>query len=401
MKWYPNIARAVTEAMIAIFIRHNQADKVINALLKSNKKWGSRDRKFIARVLYDVVRWKILYEYLSNDSVKTEQGRWKVLTVWSVLHEISLPDWPVFHQIDKNEIIKKYQNLTDEQIKQSVPDWLFEIGNQSLGKAVWLKELKALNQEAAVFIRLNTLKTNRKKLLSKFNKLQIAYEEIPGQPQALKILNRTKLTGLQAYRQGCFEIQDIASQQVAPFSGAAPGMTVIDACAGAGGKTLHLAAIMENAGQIFAYDIYESKINELKRRIHRNGVKNVKEATVITPEIVRKNRQKADVLLLDAPCSSLGTLRRKPGLKWELNPEKLAQINVTQQNIINDYEQMLKIGGDLIYVTCSILPRENEEIVKSFLKTHKNYTFVDEKTVYPSRFEGDGFYMAKLKKLTT
>jgi 16S rRNA (cytosine967-C5)-methyltransferase len=401
MKWYPNIAQAVTEALFTIFVQNKQADKVIVKLLKSNKKWGSRDRKFIAKVLYDIVRWKLLYEYLSGNTLNTETGRWNILAVWAIMNDIPLPDWDIFSQIDKNTILDKYYNLTDEQIKQSVPEWLFNTGIQSLGKKRWIDEIKSLNKEAPVYIRINTLKTNKHNIANIFNRNNIDYEEVTSFPDTMKILSRVKLTQLPAYRKGYFEIQDISSQQVAPFSGVKPGMTVIDACAGAGGKTLHLAAIMKNKGEIFAYDIYSSKIDELKRRALRNGVKNISEAKVITPEIINKNLQKADILLLDAPCSSLGTLRRKPGLKWELNPEKLKQINVIQQNIINDYEKMLKPGGYLIYVTCSILPLENEEIVNSFLKTHKNYTFVVDKTIYPSRYEGDGFYLAKLKKLTT
>jgi 16S rRNA (cytosine967-C5)-methyltransferase len=176
-------------------------------------------------------------------------------------------------------------------------------------------------------------------------------------------------------------------------------MTVVDACAGAGGKTLHLASQMKNSGQIFAYDIYASKIEELNKRAKRNGVKILTEAAVITPKIISKNKEIADILLIDAPCSSIGTLRRKPDLKWKLNPEKVVQIKVIQQDILSNYAGMVKKDGLLIYVTCSILTEENQDNVKSFLKQNKNFIFVENKTVLPSQSGHDGFYMAKLKKI--
>ncbi len=397
MKWHHNLAKAVIEALEEVFNRQKQADKTINSLLKSNKKWGSRDRKFLARVLYDIVRWKRLYEYLAGTDILTREGKWQILGVWAVLNQINLPDWPDFQQIDRDRIFQNFHNINSEAIRQSIPDWLFQLGKAQLGGR-WITELKAMNKEAPLTIRVNTLKIKPEKLIKILENEDVKSFLNPEYPEALFIKERKKLTHLKSYRQGLFEIQDISSQLVAPFTGVRPGDTVIDACAGAGGKTLHLATLLQNKGQIMAYDIFPEKIVELKRRAKRNGVKNIKEAAVITPEIIKKNHNKADILLLDAPCSSLGTLRRNPGLKWELNPDKIKKINILQKNILTDYEQMLKPGGYLIYVTCSILPMENQMIVNDFLSTHKNYTFVDDVTVFPSAVKGDGFYMAKLKK---
>ena len=397
MKWYRNLAEAVITALEDIFNRHKQADKIINSLLKSQKKWGSRDRKFVAGLLYDIIRWKRLYEYLSDSEISTNQGKWDVIGAWAVLNNIELPDWEEFNAINPDEILKKYQNTTDEAVKQSVPDWLFDLGQTQL-KDQWIETLKALNEEAPVSIRVNRLKTNPNKLRQILLKQGIETYQDSGYPDALFLETRRKLTHLKCYKQGLFEVQDASSQLVAPFTGAVAGDFVIDACAGAGGKTLHLATQMQNKGQILAYDIYPSKITELRKRAMRNGIKNLTESGIIDTKIVKKNYQKADILLLDAPCSSLGTLRRNPGLKWELNPEKIKQINVIQRDILEMYESMLKPGGFLIYVTCSILPMENHLIVNNFLSTHKNYTFVEDKTILPSKSKGDGFYMAKLKK---
>ena len=397
MRWYPNIAQAIITELDDIFNRQKQANKVINSLLKSQKKWGSRDRKFVARVLYDIVRWKRMYEHVAEADILTREGKWRVLGAWSVLNRVDLPDWVDFQHVDIEEILLNIQNIQDESIKQSVPDWLFQLGKKHLGKQ-WQTELVAMNEEAPLTIRVNRLKTSPEKLMTILNREGVETFREDVYPDALFVKERKKLTHLKSYRQGLFEVQDASSQLVAPFTEAGPSDIVIDACAGAGGKTLHLATQMQNKGQIYAYDIFDSKIEELLRRAKRNGVKNIVEAGIINPKVVMKNKEKADVLLLDAPCSSLGTLSRNPGLKWELNMDKLQNINAIQRNIINDYEQMLKPGGYLIYVTCSILPLENEMIVNNFLSTHKNYIFVEDLTIYPSTAIGDGFYMAKLKK---
>ena len=397
MKWYRNLAEAVIITLEDIFNRYKQADKVINSLLKSQKKWGSRDRKFVAGLLYEIVRWKRLYEYISDSDISTNQGKWSVIGAWAVLNDIELPNWEEFNDINSDEILKKYQDITDEAVKQSIPDWLFDLGQTQL-KDQWIETLKALNDEAPVSIRVNRLKTNPDKLRQILLKQDIETYQDSGYPDALFLKKRRKLTHLKCYKQGLFEVQDASSQLVAPFTGVVAGDVVIDACAGAGGKTLHLATQMKNQGQILAYDIYPAKIEELRKRAKRNGIKNLTESGIIDAETVKKNHEKANVLLLDAPCSSLGTLRRNPGLKWELNSDKIKQINVIQLDILESYESMLKPGGYLIYVTCSILPMENQLIVKNFLSKHKNYTFVEDKTILPSKSKGDGFYMAKLKK---
>ena len=398
MKWYPNLYNEVTKTLEAIFEHEQQADKYIHSLLKKQKKWGSRDRKFVAKVLFDIVRWKRLYEYLAQAGIQSAEGKERILAVWSLLNDVPTPDYLTFKDITPDGIQNRLNELSDESIRQSVPVWLFEILREQLGENKWIKEINALNQEAEVVIRINTLKTTRKKLQEILKEFTVETEFDHNHPDALFIQNRKKLTTLPAYKQGLFEFQDASSQLVAAFTGVQPGMTVIDACAGAGGKTLHLANLMKNKGKIFAYDIYDSKIKELLRRARRNGVKNIAEAAVINRDIINKNKEKADILLIDAPCSSLGTLRRKPGLKWELTPDKLNKINLIQKDIINDYQKMLKPGGYLIYVTCSILPLENEKVINAFLNQHKNYTFVAGKTIYPSTARGDGFYMAKLKK---
>ena len=194
-------------------------------------------------------------------------------------------------------------------------------------------------------------------------------------------------------------MQDASSQLVAPFTQVKAGMTVIDTCAGAGGKSLHLAAQMENKGRLYSMDTEEAKLTELDKRTKRAGCR------IVTPLLIQEQELnelngRADVVLIDAPCSGLGVLRRKPDSKWKLNPERIEELKKLQQQILDDYQLMLKPGGALVYVTCSILPSENEKQIEQFLaKNSGKYTLEEERKVMPS--EGfDGFYMARLRKLS-
>ncbi|MBT8305011.1 MAG: RsmB/NOP family class I SAM-dependent RNA methyltransferase, partial [Bacteroidia bacterium] len=204
----------------------------------------------------------------------------------------------------------------------------------------------------------------------------------------------------EAFKNGLFEVQDASSQLVAEFLDVKPGMRVVDACAGAGGKTLHLAALMENKGQIIALDIYDNKLKELKRRARRNGAHNIEPRHIESTKVIKKLYNKADRVLIDAPCSGLGVLKRNPDAKWKLDPEFLSRVKQTQQEILQKYSRMVKDGGKLVYATCSILPSENQEQVKSFLTSDsgKEFTFIEEKVILSHKTGYDGFYMALMQR---
>jgi 16S rRNA (cytosine967-C5)-methyltransferase len=177
-------------------------------------------------------------------------------------------------------------------------------------------------------------------------------------------------------------------------------MRVVDACAGAGGKTLHIASLMENKGQIIAMDIYENKLNELKRRAKRNGAHNIENRVIDSTKPIKKLYDKADRVLIDAPCSGLGVLRRNPDAKWKLQPEFIDKIKVTQQEILQQYSRMTKVGGKLVYATCSVLPSENQDQVKTFLASEAgaNFVLLNDKKVLAHKSGFDGFYMALLER---
>jgi 16S rRNA (cytosine967-C5)-methyltransferase len=214
----------------------------------------------------------------------------------------------------------------------------------------------------------------------------------------IKLLKRQRLQSLAAYQNGLFEIQDASSQLVAPFLQVKPGMMVIDACAGAGGKALHIASLMKNAGKILAMDVEPKKLRELERRA-KNAAVEIIQTSVITPEEIIKNKGKADRLLLDVPCSGLGVLKRNPDAKWKLSAAFIEEIQITQANILKEYAEMLKPEGMMVYATCSILPSENEQQVAAFIAKQPNkYALLKELRVMPSQGY-DGFYMALIKKL--
>ena len=195
-----------------------------------------------------------------------------------------------------------------------------------------------------------------------------------------------------------FEVQDAASQFIAPFLRVSPGMRVIDACAGAGGKTLHLAAIMKNKGRIIAMDVEAFKLEELQKRAKRAGVNNLEIKHIESSKTIKRLENSADRLLLDVPCSGLGVLKRNPDAKWKLSPEFIENVKELQQHILQDYCSMLKKDGLMVYSTCSVLPSENERQVEKFLERNGDkFELVDQKHIWPT--EGfDGFYMALLRK---
>ena len=402
MRLHRNLCFAVIDGLTLIFNEDKYADKVIQQLLKRDKRWGARDRAFVAETTYDIVRWKRLYAEIAEVKEPFDRDNlWRIFAVWATLRGIKLPDWKYFENTPTRKIKGRFDELSKiRKYKESIPDWLDELGEKELGKAVWTKEIAALNEQADVILRVNTLKTTKEKLQSELFDLDIETEFIKDYPHALKLKERTNVFTTEAFQNGLFEVQDASSQLVAEFLNVQPGMRVVDACAGAGGKALHLASLMENKGQIIAMDIYDNKLKELKRRAKRNGAHNIEPRHIDSTKVIKKLYDKADRVLIDAPCSGLGILRRNPDAKWKLQPEFLENIKKTQQEILQQYSRMVKPAGQMVYATCSILPSENKKQVETFLTSEmgKDFTFVKDKSILSHKTGYDGFYMALLEK---
>ncbi len=400
MRLHRNLVFTVIDSLNVIFNENQYADKVVEKALKRDKRWGVRDRKFVAETIYDIVRWKRLYNEIAGTKEHfTRENLWKIFEVWAVLHEIPLPDWNQIGNAPTRRIRGMYNELQkDRRFRESIPDWMDELGVAELGEEVWETELKILNKKADVILRVNTLKTNKIELKKVLETEDIKTDFIEGYPHALKLVERKNVFISQAFKNGLFEVQDASSQLVAEFLQVEPGMRVIDTCAGAGGKTLHIATLMKNKGQLIALDLYESKLNQLKIRARRNEIFNIETRVIDSSKVIKKLKETADRVLIDAPCSGLGVLRRNPDAKWKLQPDFIKNITKTQFEILDQYATMVKKGGKLVYATCSILPSENQLQVQQFLNNHKDFTFVKENIVLPSKSGFDGFYMAMLER---
>jgi len=402
MKLHRNLVFAVVDALGFIFNEGEYADKVVQKVLKYDKRWGARDRGFIAETTYDMVRWKRLYSEIGEIKAPyTRPKLFRMFAVWAVLKGIKLPDWKQIEPTPERRIKGKFDELSKiRKYRESVPDWLDLLGEKALGDALWTKELAALNEQASVILRTNTLKTTKDKLRDNLTELGIYTDSIKGHPQALKLEQRANVFTTEAFDSGWFEVQDASSQLVAEALDVKPGQRVVDCCAGAGGKTLHLAALMENKGQLIAMDIYANKLKELQRRAKRAGAFNIEPRHISSTKVIKKLHEKADRVLIDAPCSGLGVLRRNPDAKWKLQESFLEKITQTQRDILQDYSKMVKDGGKMVYATCSILPQENSQQVAHFLKSEAgaNFTLTREQKVYASKSGFDGFYIALLEK---
>jgi 16S rRNA (cytosine967-C5)-methyltransferase len=388
------LLQAIVNALNVIFTEGKYADKVIEKTLKENPKFGGRDRRFIAETTYDIVRNYRLLSYLAN----TPTDFWQILGAHFVIKYLPIPPEREFKDIDEKTILDAKKALTDESILQSYPEWLWNTCQTELGKEKWEIEAKALNEQAKVVLRVNTLKTKREILKKHLAEKEIDVDIVDGFESALVLKERQNIFSNELFKLGLFELQDAGSQAISEFLEVEPGMRIIDACAGGGGKTLHLSALMQNKGQIISMDITQWKLDELKKRARRATASNVEPRLIESSKTIKRLENTADRLLLDVPCSGLGVIKRNPDAKWKLDLAFIDRTKAIQKQILNDYSIMTKKGGYLVYSTCSILPSENREQVDGFLEKNKNFEFVKEKSILPS--EGfDGFYMALIKRI--
>ncbi|PIP77465.1 MAG: RNA methyltransferase [Ignavibacteria bacterium CG22_combo_CG10-13_8_21_14_all_37_15] len=403
MKLHRNICEGILFNLDQIFFKKKFADKAIEQSLKSNKKWGSRDRKFIAETTYTIVRyWRMLNEMMRINAEENSDYLWKLFAGYLLWKNIPLPLWDEFSSIDKDKIsIEKNSRLNERKIKESIPDWLDELGEKELGNK-WDSEIAALNKEAPVILRANTLKISKEQLIEKFLEIGIQTFPLDFTNDALLVEQRQNLFQTPYFKEGYFELQDASSQLVANYLDVKPGMRVVDACAGAGGKSLHIAALMQNKGKVLALDTEEWKLNELKKRANRNGISIIETRTITSSKVIKRLAESADRVLLDVPCSGLGVLRRNPDAKWKLTNERIEELKSLQQKILESYSTMVKPNGKIVYSTCSILPSENEGQIERFFSSEMNrqkFKLIEERKISPATDGFDGFYICVLRRL--
>ncbi|MBQ0152096.1 MAG: RsmB/NOP family class I SAM-dependent RNA methyltransferase [Chryseobacterium sp.] len=393
-----NLAIGIHDALQETFFEKNKyADKVIERLLKANRKWGSQDRAVVSEIFYNIIRWKKRLEYYMGEGVKPN-NIYKLIVAYLLWSNTNYKKFEEFGGIKIADMVNKIKKGTvpTKAIEFSIPDWLAATLEKELGP-IWKREMSALNERAATVLRANSLRTTAKELVGELSHDNVASFTIKNYPDAVQLEEKKNVFLTSAFKDGLFEVQDATSQKIGYFLDVKEGQRVVDACAGAGGKTLHLAALMGNKGQIIALDIYEWKLAELKRRAKRAGAHNIETRMISDNKVIKRLHDKADRLLIDAPCSGLGVLKRNPDSKWKIDQAFIDRIKIEQQQILQDYSKILKVGGKMVYATCSILPSENNLQVAEFLKNNEGYRLIKDEKVMPS--EGyDGFYMALIER---
>ncbi len=393
-----NLLIGIHDALEETFFQDKKyADKVLERLLKANKKWGSADRQVVSEIFYDIVRWKKRLEYYMGEGTKPS-NIYNLILAYLLWKKVKYKKFDEFDGIKTGGILSKLDKKTfpTKAIEHSVPDWLAGLFEKELG-AKWEKEMSALNEQAPVILRANSLKISAENLVEILKEEGVNSFVLRGYPDAVQLEEKKNVFLTSAFKEGFFEVQDASSQKIAELLDVKEGMRVVDACAGAGGKTLHIAALMKNKGQIIALDIYEWKLAELKRRAKRAGAFNIETRFIEDNKVIKRLHNTADRLLIDAPCSGLGVLKRNPDSKWKIDEDFINRIKTEQENILQNYSKILKKGGKMVYATCSILPSENREQVRKFLAENTEFALVKEENIMPS--DGyDGFYMALIER---
>ncbi|MEQ1809574.1 MAG: RsmB/NOP family class I SAM-dependent RNA methyltransferase [Terricaulis sp.] len=417
--------QAAIEILTSLETHRQPAADAVKAWMLTHRFAGSKDRAEIGDLVFGALRWKQSSAWRMGEDTPRA---W----VWGALRwgfgqsaewiEQSLIDDPHAPSpvTDAERTALNGDNIASApaHVRGDFPEWLSSSLERAFGDDA-AKEGAALAAPAPLDLRANTLKSDREKLiaaLAESPKLKGPPDGTPHAPDGVRIpwsLGRTfPWATEQAFVKGWFEVQDEGSQIAARISGAQPGMQVADVCAGAGGKTLALAALMENKGQIFAHDIEGRRLAPMKERLDRAGVRNVQvRAPMRTKDALADLRDKMDIVFVDAPCSGSGTWRRSPDSKWRLRPNALAKRLEEQQQALALAAPLVKSGGRLVYVTCSVLPEENEDAVASFLGSYTDFTPVGlelaglpayERMIgvqmTPLKTGCDGFYVAVLRR---
>ncbi len=401
IKKFRPLVEQLFDALELVFLHGKMADQALESVMKKNKKWTVYDRSFVADTFYELIRnWRFLWTIAGKEPDIKRHFLWEIFGISLVLKEQKLPGVYLFKNVVPHKVLEKAEKYKKVRcLRESVPDWIDKMGEKEIGKG-WTSLLAALNRPPKLILRTNTLKTTTEILQQKLKEEGVETNALDFVSDALELPFNRNVFRTQAFRDGWFEVQDAASQVVAHYMDVKPGMRVVDACAGAGGKSLHIASLMKNKGKLLALDNKEWKLNELKRRAARAGAGVIETRFIDSSKVIKRLENAAERLLLDVPCSGTGVLRRNPDIKWKLQPEELERLKKIQSEILDEYCSITKTGGRMIYVTCSILPSEGEEQVAAFISKHNNFKLLDQLRLNPDKEGYDGFYLATLERMS-
>lgn len=365
-------------------------DKALSALFLE-EKWSVQLQALAVQLSHLLMRGLNFYEALAKSSFTQNPSLvWQVLASWH--------DYEVYGQslLPRSELVAQ-ATLLPEGIQQGCPEWLDRLGQAELGEQ-WHLERAALFKAPARYVRVNRLKADKAKVQQLLKSEGIETAEVALVDTALEIKSDCALFRSQAFQQGLIEQQDAGSQLVAQALQVHSGARVIDACAGAGGKSLALAGAMQGKGRVLAMDVEQWKLDNLQKRAKRAGASNIETRLITSSKTIKRLADKADFLLLDVPCSGSGVLRRNPEAKWQ-QPMRLEALQELQRDILFRYSKMLVEGGELVYATCSLFPSENQAQVAWFLEQRSDFKLVAQQQISPAETGFDGFYWARLTRV--
>jgi 16S rRNA (cytosine967-C5)-methyltransferase len=391
----------IIKTLRMVFWEDYYTTKAIQHTFKLHPEWEEDTRAMFSETIYDIIRWwRSLWYLMDREPSSDEKDLQKLPIIYLFSKKGEISALQKKRGLDNEHILRRVEIVkTTRALRESIPDWLDAVGEKELGTR-WDVIIASLNKNPDQNIRVNTLKTTAKELTGILRKEGITAEPVDGNPDALLIKEKTNIFKLPSFRMGLFEVQDTASQMVSRVLDPQPGMRIVDACAGEGSKTLHLAALMKNKGKIIALDTQEWRLKELRRRAAKAGVDTIETRLIASSKIHKRMSGSADRLLLDVPCSGTGTLRRNPDIKWKLSANDLDRLKTVQQDLLNTYCTTLKPTGQLAYSVCSIFTSEGEDQIQRFLSNHPEYRLICEKRYWPDTDRTDGFYIGLLQRVT-
>jgi 16S rRNA (cytosine967-C5)-methyltransferase len=371
-------------ALLAQVLRFDgPADAVMSRYFKQHPKLGSRDRSLIAEGVFHALRRYASLKWMLQPARPERAPRLAALVTLARQHGIAALDVRALRSDERavRNALALDVSSAPCAVRSEVPLWLFQRVTAQYHDAEAL--LAAMVQPAPLDLRVNTLKTTRDRVLAELRAATrqhapLAAEPTPYSPDGIRLFDKPALTRWPLYQDGLVEVQDEGSQLVARLVAPGRGAMVVDFCAGAGGKTLALGCLMKSTGRLYAFDVNAKRLAGLGPRLKRSGLSNVHPAAIASENDVRVKRLagKIDRVLVDAPCSGSGTLRRNPDLKWRFDENELARVNAVQTNVLRAAARLAKPGGRLVYATCSLLATENQAVVESFLAEHPDYFIV-------------------------
>ncbi|MDR2875465.1 MAG: RsmB/NOP family class I SAM-dependent RNA methyltransferase [Methylobacillus sp.] len=369
------LMRQAAMALAMALVPNGPADAKLGAFFREHPKLGVKDRAFVAESVYQVLRRKRLLEYLADG----DDPRRLLLASLLRLQGISLRDLAPLLNKQQTEWAHAIKAKSTENLPLAIqadfPDWLWERLLEQYGEPEALALARSLHKQAPLDIRVNTVKATREEVLEQFGKDRIAAAPTPYSPNGLRMESKIMLSRQPMFLDGKIEVQDEGSQLLAHLVAPRRGEMVADFCAGAGGKSLALGALMRNTGRLYAFDVSEKRLHNLGQRLKRSGLSNLHSQRIANERDAKLKRliAKFDRVLVDAPCSGLGTLRRNPDLKWRQTPQDVVELTAKQGAILQSAARLVKPGGRLVYATCSLLREENEAIVEAFLAAHPEF----------------------------